>query len=68
MKKLVYLLAVSFGASMFAACGHSDKAAENADSTAVVEEVVAVEEVATPDSAACADSAAVACDSTAVAE
>lgn len=65
MKKLVYFLAVSFGAAMFAACGSSDKAAENADS-AVVEEV-AVEEVAVVDSAAAvADTAAAAVDSAAV--
>lgn len=64
MKKLVYLLAVSFGASMFAACGNSDKAAEAADTVAVEE--VAIEEVATVDSAAVADSAAVVADSAAV--
>ena len=59
MKKLVYLLAVSFGASMFAACGNSDKAAEAADTVAVEE--VAIEEVAAP-----ADSAAAVADSAAV--
>ncbi|HJE38801.1 MAG TPA: hypothetical protein K8V47_03435 [Candidatus Amulumruptor caecigallinarius] len=66
MKKLVYLLAVSFGASMFAACGNSDKAAEAADTVAVEE--VAIEEVAAPadSAAAVADSAAVVADSAAV--
>lgn len=64
MKKLVYLLAVSFGASMFAACGNSDKAAEAADTVAVEE--VAIEEVATVDTAAVVDSAAVVADSAAV--
>lgn len=65
MKKLVYLLAVSFGASMFAACGNSDKAAEAADTVAVEE--AAIEEVATVDTnAAVVDSAAVVADSAAV--
>ncbi len=63
MKKLVLLLAVVFSTSLFS-CGSSDKAAEAADTAAVVEEVVAVEEVAV-DSAA-ADSVAAPADTTAV--
>ncbi|MCM1336056.1 MAG: hypothetical protein NC187_06395 [Candidatus Amulumruptor caecigallinarius] len=66
MKKLVYILAVSFGASMFAACGSSDKAAEAADTTAVVEE--AVEAAAVVDStAAGVDTTVVVADSVAAA-
>lgn len=39
MKKLVLFLAVAFAAAMVS-CGGSEKAAEAADSTAVVEEAV----------------------------
>ena len=65
MKKLVLLLAVVFSASLFS-CGSSDKAAEAADTAAVVEEV-AVEEVVVADSVP-ADSVAAPADSVAVAE
>ncbi len=41
MKKLVLFAAVAFAASMVS-CGSSDKAAEAADSAAVVEEAVEV--------------------------
>lgn len=67
MKKLVYLLAVSFGASVFAACGSSNKDANAADTTAVADEVV--EAAAVVDStAAGVDTAVVVVDSVAPAK
>ena len=57
MKKLVLLLAVVFSASLFS-CGNAEKAAEAADSTAVVEETVEVVDSVAADSVA-ADTTAV---------
>lgn len=64
MKKLVYILAVSFGASMFAACGSSDKAAEAADSVAVDSvEVVEAAAVVVDSAAGVVDTTVVVADS-----
>ncbi|MDE6301193.1 MAG: entericidin [Muribaculaceae bacterium] len=45
MKKLVLMLAVVASVSLFS-CGNAEKAAENADTTAVVETEAVVEETA----------------------